>query len=71
MLFLSSQMHLNQLWGPPSLLFDGYLGLFPRGKAFGSEDTKAVPTHPSGTVGYTELKHKVHLNSVKKNNFNL
>jgi hypothetical protein len=28
-IFFSSTKHPDQLWGPPSLLFRGYWGLFP------------------------------------------
>jgi hypothetical protein len=28
---LGSVKNLDRLWGPPNLLYNGYLGLFPRG----------------------------------------
>jgi len=32
----SSQKHPDWLWGPPSLLINGYQGSFPRCKAAGA-----------------------------------
>jgi hypothetical protein len=34
--FLFSPCRPDRLWGPPSLLYNGYRGLFPRGKAAGA-----------------------------------
>jgi len=31
----SSPSHPDQLWGPPSLLYDGIVGSFPRSKVAG------------------------------------
>jgi len=34
-IFFSLPLHPDWLWGPPSLLSNGYQGLFPRDKAAG------------------------------------
>jgi len=42
--FFSFQKRLERLWGPPSLLFNGYWRSSPRGKAAGREADHSTPS---------------------------
>jgi len=60
--FSSPPLCPDRLWGPPSLLFDGYRGFFPRVKRPGREAVTQV--HPVPTLinvcGYTSISSCLH-----------
>jgi hypothetical protein len=36
-------LSIGRIWGPPSLLYNGYRGSFPRGKALSGRDADHSP----------------------------
>jgi hypothetical protein len=55
--FFSSPPRSERLWGPPSLLFNGYRGLFSGGKAAGPEADHSPPSSAKvkNTWSYTSI----------------
>jgi hypothetical protein len=59
--FSSSLLCPDRLWGPPSLLYNGYRGSFPRDKARPGRDADHSPS-----TAEVENEYELHLLSPKR-----
>jgi hypothetical protein len=60
--FFSTPQHLGWLWGPPSLLYNGYWGLFPRSKGWNVKLATQLHLEPRSRIVELYFHSLIHIN---------